>query len=388
MANSFEFEVVGGGTAVLTSDELDAVLGGRGGPVARRWSFDWRDTAYNLLEPIRGAVLPGGSLKMDVDADVPMTGSVVVNSSRVPFDINSTNIHIAVILELLVQGVYIRMPQALMKVEAGNETILETGDGTAELGMSDLSSYLLGKTTQPYQIAAESNVVDAIETVLDALGLQHDIDPSTDNTPAIISTGPGTTWKTILDRLTDCANMHPVTPDGRGVFSTHRRFIPETISDQVYQVAEPTLLFPPLVRRPEHTARFFNRAIVLFDHPDRAPGYVEVVNASPDSSISIPVLNETVTQKLRNGGYVIDTTRAEEYATYALRHENAKASAAEIKTVFDPRQSIRSQYTLDIPGIEDGTKWEVLGWNIPLQNNGQMTHLIGRAEEVEVTRIV
>lgn len=381
-------ETADGGTITLTSAELDAALGGRLGNVREQWLFEWRNTAYQLLDdPIRGAVLPGGTLKLNVDADVPLTGDITVEPRALPFTLTDANNHIAISLEVLIDGIFVRIPQALAKVESSDEEVLESATGTAKVSLSDLSTYLLGKTTAPIVIAAGANVIDQIASILDTVGLQHSLTPSGDLTPAIISVGPGTTWRALLNRLTDVANLYPVAPDGRGTFGTERRVRPQGASDQTYAISEPTLLIPPLRRRSDRTGRFWNRAINLFDHPDRTPGYVEVVNNDPDSNISIPRVGETITQVLPNGGYVINDTRAVEYATWALRHQHALANVAEIRTVLDPRQGIRSQYTINIPGIEDGTMWELLGFSMPLVAGGVMTHEIGRSVPVEVTRL-
>lgn len=382
------YEVVGGGTAVLTSDEIDAALGGRGGTVPRRWAYDWRDTQYNLLAAIRGAVQPGGSLKSTGDAEVPVTGDLTVIPRNLPFDLAAPDArHIAIVLEVLVKGQFIRLPQALMKLETGDQDVLEDGSGPSQVKLSDLSTVLQGKTSTPYTVDAGSVVTDKLTEILTALGLSSNIPSLPDITPAIISVGPGVKWRLICDRLTNVSNLYPVAPDGRGSFTTRLRLVPVDPSDQAYNVAEPTLLIPPLRLRPDRTSRFYNRAVNVFDHPDRTPGYVEAVNNDPTSNISIPSINEAITQKLPDGGYVIDDARAVQYATWFLRHQHALANSAEIRTVLDPRQGMHNQYTLNLPGIEDGTQWELLGWNVPLDSGGVMTHLIGRSVPVEIIRI-
>lgn len=382
------YEVVGGGTAALTSDEVDVALGGQAGVVPRHWAYDWRDIQYNLLAPIVGAVQPTGSLKSNGDAEVPVTGEITVIPRNLPFDLAASDArYIAIVLEVMVRGQWIRIPQALMKLESGDQDVLEDGGGPSQIKLSDISTTLQGKTATPLTIPAGTNVTDRLTSGLAALGLASNIPPLPDITPAIISVGPGTKWRLIFDRLTNGSNLYPVNPDGRGVFTTRARNMPLDQSDQVYNLVEPKLLIPPLRLRPDRTSRFYNRAVNLFDHPDRQPGYLEAVNNDPTSNISIPSINEPITQKLTDGGYVLDDARAMQYATWFLRHQHALANSAEIRTVFDPRQGIHNQYTLNLPGIEEGTEWELLGWNMPLQNDGVMTHLIGRSVPVEITRI-
>lgn len=382
------YEVVGGGTVALTPEEVDAALGGRGGVVSRHWAFDWRDTQYRLLAPITGAVQPGGSLKSNGDVEVPTTGDITVIPRNLPFDLAAPDArHIAIVLEVLIGGQFVRIPQALMKLETGDQDVLEDGSGPSQIKLSDLSTYLQGKTATPLTIDAGTIVTDKITSLLTSLGLASNIPSLPDVTPAIISVGPGTKWRLIFDRLTNGSNLYPVNPDGRGQFTTRLRNVPMDPSDQVYNLAEPSLLIPPLRQRPDRTARFYNRAVNLFDHPDRQPGYVEAVNNDPTSNISIPAINEQITQKLTDGGYVLDETRAMQYATWFLRHQHALANSAEIRTVIDPRQALHNQYTLNMPGIEEGSRWELLGWNVPLDSGGVMTHLIGRTVAVEITRI-
>ncbi len=387
---SYSLETEAGGSFVtVTNEELETALGGRGGTVSRRWLFEWRDVQYNLLgDPIRDGVLPGGSLKYTVDADVPVTGTITVIPAGLPFSLSSGTNHLSITLLLALGGQFLRLPQALMRVDSGDEEVLENAQSSAAVVLSDLSSYLLDKTPVPVTIPAGSNVVEGLRGVLDGIGLQHDFEDSTDITPVIISVGPDTPRRTIVDRLCAVANYYPVAPDPTGVFRTERQIIPKAASDQTYGPEEPTLFFPPLRRRPDRTGQYKNRAVVLFDHPDRDPGYVDVVNNDPDSNISIPRKNETITQKLDNGGYVLNPDRAEEYAIWYLRHQHAQANKAEIITVFDPRQVLHRQYTLSIPGIEDDTEWELLGWNIDLTATGTMTHQIGRSLEVQTTTLV
>lgn len=373
----------------VTNDELESALGGQGGTASRHWRFEYRDIRYNLLDELDGAIAVGGSLKMTVDSDIPTTGDLTVYPQRLPFDINEGIHHIAISLVVVVQGLALRMPQGLFRVTAADEEVREDATSTASVKLTDLSDYLLGKTVEPYSIPAGSNVIDSLKVIFDGLGLRHNFAATADITPALISVGPQTPWRTITDRLTSVLNMYPAAPDQQGEFSTERRIVPKATPDQIYHVSEPVILYPRLRRRPDRGGRYANRAVSLFDHPDRIAGYVEVVNSDPSSNISIPALNETITKKLDNGGYLLSPDRAQEYCTWFLRHEHALANKTEIRTTFDPRQGlIRRQYQLSIPGIEEDTQWELLGWSIPLDTKSPMTHLIGRSEAIEVTTLV
>lgn len=388
---SYVLETEDEGEFVTVSEEdLETALGGRAGVVSRRWRFEWRDLDYTLLGggPITSAILQGGSLKAAADAEIPVTGEITVVPQAMPFDITTGVNHLAITLLVAIGGVFLRMPQALMRVVAADEEVREDATSQATIKLVDLSSYLLGKTSEPYVIPAGSNVIGELREICDALNLQHDFTDSTDITPAIISVGPQTQWRVIADRLTAVSNLYPIAPDQRGVFRTTRRIMPKGSSDQLYSPVEPVLMYPPLVRKPDREGRYYNRAVSLFDHPDRTAGYVELVNDDPASNISIPARAEVVTQKLVNGGYVLNGARAIEYATWALRHQHALANRAELDVAFDPRQQLYQQVLLDIPGAEEATTWELLGWTVPLTTRGRMALSLGRAEEIGMRTVV
>ncbi len=371
----------------VSDEQIAAALSG--GTVVLRWRYEWRSLDYVLLGAIAGepdissAIRPGGDLKMSTDADLLITGRVQVDTTRLPFDITQGTNWIAVILELLIEGTFVQFPMALVRPDVSNREALDSGEVTADAQLSDAGIVLRSKTVQPYVLAAGSSVTTALRAIFDSLGLRHSIPTLTPVTPVTISFGPATPWRQVVDRLTDVVNYYPCWPDGEGIMTTAERTVPKATPDVVYGDTEPVLAISPFSYRNKRDG--FNRAIVQFDHPERTPGFVERINADPSSSISTLNLGETVTNVLRNGGYVLDNTTGAAYATWALRDQHGRANAAELRTVVDPRRQPYDQVLLNLSSIAQTDSWTLIGWNIPLDTSGEMVQALARADAVSIT---
>jgi len=136
-----------------------------------------------------------------------------------------------------------------------------------------------------------------------------------------------------------------------------------------------------------------NRCVVVIDdfrNPDY--GYVTWENDDPTSPIS--TANEAEDLLVINSDSdpstkcILDTDTADDIAQYELRALAGLASESTLVTFPDPRRAPHETYTVDLEGIEDDTKWTVLGWERTLDVGGKMTHHLASAAQVDLTEVV
>ena len=390
-----------------SAQQIEDALAGRHGPTSTRYRVEQRAHDYALLADMTAAVQwPGAGgagsvsaprIAVDNDSAVIRTCSLVLDEALLPADFDPGSDHIAIIEERLVSGDWVQFPQGLYHLDVRRDTHLE-GRDLIEAEGSDLTlSHLAnGTTAEAYSVAAGTNYIAAVESILDAQGVEHALPAAAEETGLEHTWGPGTPWIEIVGALCYGINRYPPWPDERGRFVTRERADPSTeIAVINYRdTVEPRLIIAP---QPYLTAldagQFPNRAAVLIDDPRHADfGFALAEN--DDASSPVSTVSEGVQLDEINGDAGPRTTKAifgsavaAEIAAFELQDAAGRALSAELATFADPRLGARGFVVLDISGVEDATLWTSRAWQRELVPGATMRHELTRASAVSITAL-
>lgn len=362
-------------------------LAGVHSAVSLSYRYEQRDHDYILQADLTEAVLEA-SIDLDNDRAVIRTARFLIDASKMPESFDAANDHIAVNAALVVPyydgGAWrfetALIPMGLYHLEAP-EHIYSSGDHELwDVDASDLTSHLLtAKVPGPYRVAAGTNIITAVEAVIDLLDLRHSFDAVAAVAPVDYLWAPGTSYYQIVSDLLFAINHFPPWPDAQGVFITRERLDPEEEQAAViYSTqAEPRMAMSPF-RTSEDRSRWANRVVVVIDDPRRTPQYALLVNDDSASSISVRSLGVVNTEQPISGGRVIDLATAEEIAGYELRDRAARALPGELQTFPDPRRGPRETYLLTIGNVTELQPFRVKGWSLDLKAGSVMNHDVHR----------
>ena len=374
---------------VSTEEAIANALAGLGGPVVQRFIYEWRDENYALNAPLFN-VHPGGAVEVDVTRTIVWTSRFTIDLDLLPDGFSLTTSLVAISMEVLVQGEFVRFPLGLYNLDIPDERFQE-GHNDVEVQASDMGIRLNGVTPGVYIIVLGANPIEEARTILTAQGLAHNLPDTPLVLPVGVSYGPGTTWRHIIDQLMKAINHYPVAPDGRGVLISSEQIDPaEELVDVVYDTdEEPRMIIPDFTHRIDRS-QFKNVAVVVIDHPARTPSFHVRENNDGVSPVSTTNATSEFLQEIP-GGLVIDTTVAGELAEFFVREQASRAEVAILRTFPDPRRSLRETYEVNVGGVAPHhdpnttrAKWRQLGWRLVLDVGEPTVHRIGRARQISV----
>lgn len=385
----WNLETVSSGIVSLSDDQIADMLSGRNGPVVSRFVLEQRDLSFALVADVSAAFLVdrGGSIDCQPEA-IARTAQITVLPDALPFELDAPDVYLA-IAEYFYSTLladWVRFDLGLFRIDdyEHDDFGADGQEPTASLQLADVATILMDPTDDVYTVAAASNYMTAIATLLTARGLASMLPAIVETVPVAHSWAPKTPGRSIADVLAQSVNYYPVWPDVQGVFTTRERVNPFTEApDVVYsEDDEPRMIIAPL-RRSSSKTDYRNRAVVLQNHPQRLPnGYELRENADPASAISTANLGADL-EEIR-APLVFDLTVAGEWAEWYLRDQALRSLRAELQTFRDPRRGVLETYQL-FYGAEVGTLWRQLGWSYPLEPGAVMQHTIGLITDVEIT---
>lgn len=365
-----------------TAAEIADALAGRFGPVSLRLRYQQRDHDFVLQADLSNAVV-AASIELDNHRSIIRTARFTIDADAMPAGFDPANDHIAIILELLVGGAFEPIPMGLFHLDVPKEIHESDGREIWEVEASDMTTHLLqNRTEAPYTVAAGTNYVTAIETILDLLDLNHNLPAVALTTPVAFTWGPGVPFYDIVRDLAFAMNRFMPWPDERGVFTTIERVDPSSVTPNY---SPSTTVEPRMIREPfeksEDRTRWANRIVSLIDNPLRAPEFSLRVNDDPTSPISTVTTGATITEEL-NGSRVADTPTNEAIVEYEIADRAARAEMALLRTNFDPRRKAHESYELTVETEEVATLWRVDGWRLELEPEATMEHRLGRVRPI------
>lgn len=365
----------------------EALAGGAGvQPV--RFRFERRTKANVFVsDDINDAVRrDDGSVEMDITRACVRTCSVKFDIDRLPAGINFAVDHLAIFMEVLVEGVWESSQVGLFRIDRRPRLYEQPTGGVIDAEGSDVAYHLLrAKSANPVTVAAAANIMDAVRAEIEAEGLSAAGLPASAYTMPVPRTwAPKTSrWERVVDL---CRSINFFDPWARsdGSFTTAERIDPSAeVEDVTYSTTvAPRMVLPPFeVGDEDATAP--NRFAALIDHPARTPEYALRQNDDPSSPVSTVVTGIVTTEDYSND-LMQDTTVAGQYAAFELQAAASLATQATLRTGLDPRRDAHETYLLVIEGVEASTRWRQLGWSFPLRIGGEMEHKLASASPVVI----
>lgn len=358
-------------------------------PVVYTFRYERRTRGNQFLADVSAAI-SRASVELNNDRDILRTAQFTVDASArddrgAPITINPMADHIAVIMQLLVDGSYLLdLPMGLFALTTPRRRIEPSGE-TWEVEGGDLGVHLVeATTTSSYSVAAGANYItgsNAVASILATFGLTYALPSVAVTLPVAMSWPPGTPWLRVINDLLQGCNLYSLWFDASGVA---RSRAPDALTgrspDVTYQDTDFVLV--PLAEESD-TTRFANQVIAVIDDPNRPPLSSVATNSDPGSAISTVNLGRTITKIVRSDR-AADQATLDAIALRALRDAASMYKRATLLTSIDPRRDAHEVYRLNIPGVYAGDSWWVRNWRADLVTGGEMRHALGRVERVEL----
>lgn len=387
-------------------------LSGVFGPAPTRLIVERRTLDYRYRDSLTavGAVLDGNmNLSLDNSRAVlrsvrgiELRESLLGDLTAGTFDPTTDNV--AIREERLIDGEWVVFPLGLYRLEIGDTRYDRDGEPIIECQAHDVGLILTGSgPTSTYTIPAGTSYYTAATTILDALGLAHDLSDPGKMLPVTVPwpRWPATSWYRILKDLADGLNYRAPWPSTQGRFQWAPWEVDLTTAAAAVtygDTAEPRFVAGgEPYRRRQQAGTLANVVVVPIDHPDH-PDSGEMLrraNADPASPVST-VHRPARPLELRYDSApvatrcMLDVDTARDVADTLLGLEAARYGTATLTTLSDPRRGAHEycRVTLTHPDgspIEANTLWRVASWSRDLRTGGLMTHQLERVAPVTVT---
>lgn len=365
--------------SVAGSINITAVLAGVYGPVSMRYRFEQRTVRNAAIADLSEAVVSSASsINLDNDRAVLRTANFTLRRSLMPEGFDYLTQCIAVFAEILVNGSWGRIQLGLFRLDEPEETYGFTTNDIVVAKGSDVSILLAQPATAvPYTVAAGTNYITAVQTLISTVSLNYSFVATAKFTPTDFTWPPGTPTVVIINDLLRGINWFDVYADEYGTLTSRERISPFDEIATAYQTTEEPRMIRGTLNLKRTSTQPTNRIIAKLDDPQRAPFSVIVDNIdpnSPSSTVRVPLKATEV-----NVDRVISQAIAVELASYELRIAAGKGEQATLTTHPDPVRTAHEVYALTYYDNEVATKWRVANWALPLATGAGMSHTLERA---------
>jgi hypothetical protein len=397
--NSAESEIEVDGPAVPDDVILEAPV------VSIDFVYEWRDHRYALMGDLTPSVV---SAEVDLDNDRPVarTARFRMDPRQWPAGFDPKSDRMSIRARFRQRGVSRQYPLGLFALDVSSEEYSPAGNPAdpsnleteiiVDVAGGDMIAHLVEATIdQPYTIAAGASYIGEIQTLIDGVTfadsagnvtpMRRDIVPDELGTltPVDFTWPPGSARITIINDLAMGISYWPLWADAEGVLRSRPRDLPwnEPIAVLYATQAEPRMVLPPFVRDFRHGSAV-NKVLVVVDDPSRDPDASSRENSDPRSLISTanakPVLVTVPAGRVAATGGLLTRLADQE-----LAQAHVQANLGRLTTMFDPRRGNRETYKLQLAGVENDTRWQVLGWSLSMETGAPMRHIIGRADQLD-----
>ncbi len=307
------------------------------------------------------------------------TAKFVVRPDLVTQDLDPFRDLIGITMDLQVDGVTESFSLGIFALNFPDRKFSPTGEDWT-VGAVDLSVRLLeaGNGT-PYNVPASTNVITAVETVLDILGLQHGLQATGLSTPFALTWGPEVVFANIVQDLLSSINYHPIFADVDGIFRAIERTDLATQGHAFSYEDGDGLVVPNFVLK-EKPRKNPNQVTAVREADIAAPIFSRATNQTAESISSVSNLGGSIKP---GSPFQIDgcpdQATLDAIALTELRNFSMRSSSAQLLTVFDPRRQEHEVYQLTIGADRIAETWAVEGWTAQLQPGALMSHGISKA---------
>lgn len=368
--NSIYGDGLYGGTGLIPGTTIP----GEGGGITT-WFELWRATIDNqMVEDISDYLLGG---KVDMNRDRAVT-------TQATFDLKDVSIvdpytdYLAVFqnLEYDDSGIIERDQLGLFNVRVPSGTRTKERAEGEHTGY-DITAMLARRAfTDTYNVAAGTNYVDAVTTVLAMAGItRHAIEATTRTTPSPLSFPLGTTYLDFCNTLLNTIGYYNLaaTTDGRPMSGMSR----DVQYMEPFRTVNDDDLMAPIDARPTDTS-VANIIIVIKDNPSEPPLTAIRRNDEPDSPTSTVSIGENV--RVETIAEMADQAAVDALADRLLAESRTFYQVASLRLLPDARVLIPNQtIDLDLTG-----RWEIFNgrWRVRTASIGFAPGSVGPVLEV------
>lgn len=254
---------------------------------------------------------------------------------------------------------------------------------TRQINGYDLTQYLVDmKTSDRYTIAAGTNYISAIQTLLSGAGItQMNLTATSLTLPTALDWAGGTAYIDIINQLLAAINYYNLWFDSSGVAQAQPYISPSMLPPgYTYQDDSNSVMSPEV-----------NQNLDLFSVPNK---WVLVVSQSDTATITSTYTNSnpnSPTSTVNRGRTIVsydDTSTAPDQATNdalvaKLAYQDSQVYETEVfETLVMPMHEAFDviQFSYSVLGISD--KFNEIGWSMNLAAGATMSHTIQRVVQV------
>lgn len=237
------------------------------------------------------------------------------------------------------------------------------------------------KVTDRYTIAAGTNYITAINSLVSGLGFTVNATPTTKTLPVARDWDPGTSRLEILNELLTAVNYESAFFDEEGTLVCRPYKSPADRASEYTYVTGPYSLIGGEVEQTIDLFAIPNKWTVVVSNADQTPISATYTN----SSVSSP------TSTVNRGRTIVDFRTEQDIADQATLNAFVARLAFEASQVYEiiefetplmPVHQNGDVYSLDIPGMDVLATYSEHTWSLPLQVGAMMGHKIRRVVTV------
>ncbi len=242
---------------------------------------------------------------------------------------------------------------------------------------------------QGYNVAANTNVVDAVVAILQGAGFtRHAIVRTDRRLGTTRSWKAGTSKLTVINDLLTGAGYYSLgtAKDGTLISGPYQSIVNPT-AVVTYDTTDPFARVRVVrdIKLDTTQDRIANKIVVVKDNANEAPIVVTKVNTNPLSPTSTTSLGITIARVVTNAD-ITDVQAAEAIATRYLEEASMQYTKATLYTTPDVEREPNEVYRLNIVNpqgetVADGS-WYCRGWTMPFTSkDGPMKHELSNISE-------
>jgi len=276
-------------------------------------------------------------------------------------------------------GRYAEFPQGVFILSTPPRKVNAAGVVTRVVEAYDLLQVLTDdKVADRYTVAAFTNYIAAVKTVLDSVGLtDQNLTPIDKALPTARDWAPGTTKLQIINDLLGAINYRSLIMDENG-FAVAQPYVSPAVraSEYTYADDDQSVIFPEVEQGLDLFA-IPNKWVLVCSESDREPLVSTYTNDNPDSLTSTVSRDRTI----------VDYREGEEAADQASLDAKVLRSAFEASQVYEqvsldtaimPMHSDSDCFTLTFSVLGISAKYSETEWSFELKAGAKMKHWIRR----------
>lgn len=360
-----------------TAEEVIAELHRNGRQVAFR--YDRLSSANALLGPMNA--VRSGKVANNALADIKRTGRFVMEDVD-DGSINFLSDRIRPWFRLNMGDGWAEWPLGIFLMSTPKRTVGSTAT------LREVEAYDQGlilrddKVGTRYTVAAGTNVITAVDTLLSDAGItQRNLVSTTETMPVARDWDPGTSRAKIIGDLLSSINYRSLYFNAAGYAVAEPYMQPASRPvGYTYTTTQDSIIRPAAVH--EHDLFSIpNKWVAVVSEPDKVPLSATYTNTNPDSPTSTVSRGRTITE-------ILQTQEATSQAVLDAKVQRAAFEASqiyeavEISTAIMPHHEDADLVELEYPDLVSRSRFVEHTWEMDLRAGGEMKHRLRRVVSI------